>query len=126
MKLGEIILDNPSALFVLERVGVVPTASRKSVWTFAEGYGAIKGLLFANCMRVVNPPPATWQKWAFVGQPADLPPKDKALLALNSKFPSISSDAVKIPKIGRKPHDGIVDAYLLAAYGLAYSKNATL
>jgi hypothetical protein len=58
--------------------------------------------------------PRQWQSKILEGIPAKLAPKDRALLAYKQLYPG---EPISIGK-AKRPHDGVVDALLIATYGV--------
>lgn len=84
-----------------------------SVFTFAQGYGTIRGVLAAMGVPTKYIPPQEWQKAIFMGLP-DGDTKEQARWALERRWPDVSFLATPRSK---KPHTGICDAACLAYYG---------
>ena len=90
----------------------------KSMFTYGEGYGIIQGLLIAYKIPFTLVTPQFWQKTMFLGTTAmtgstKRNPKDRALEAANRVF--AKSNSFWLPSTRcRKPHDGMIDAALIA------------
>lgn len=98
----------------LEMVASRPGQSAPSVFKFGRGYGAIEGILTALEIPYQLVPPKQWCKLMHAGiEAAD--PKQKSLIAVSRLFPGIDLRATPRSK---KPHDGMVDALLIASFGL--------
>jgi hypothetical protein len=59
-------------------------------------------------------PPQKWQKALFVGTPDNGDTKQRAAIAVQRLFPKVD---LRASERARKPHDGLVDALLLAEFG---------
>lgn len=101
------------AHWTIEKVGPVFMSSAKSAFTFGYGAGQIEGVLSALDIKFGMVPPKNWQKAMLEGVAGELPPKDRAYRSAYRLFPGF-----QWPVVGKKAHDGIVDAALIAAYAL--------
>lgn len=114
-------------------------AGRTQSIGLGDSIATLRTMMFSNDLRVVMVPPGTWQKVMFTGVPILSNPKketkeekDKrkalkkkkpapkvkdnktmALVAANRLFPKTNF----VPEGSRKPHDGWVDAALIALWG---------
>lgn len=98
----------------LERAQAFPKQGVSSAFN----YGFTFGLIYGNCMAraaVVLVSPAKWHKAMTAGTPVDAPTKARALIAAERLFPGVD---LRATTKSRKAHDGMVDALLIAAYGL--------
>jgi hypothetical protein len=89
-----------------------------STFTYAHHCGEIMGILIANEIPHTLIPPQEWQKVMFLGTKpnagkAKRDPKARALEAANRVFAKKNSFWLRSPRC-KKPHDGMVDAALLA------------
>ncbi len=96
----------------LEKVGCIQGARAGATWTFAQGFGRLCGWLEMVMVPFSLVPPKLWQKEMHVGTSASDDPKRKSLEAARRLFPLVEL----VPKGCRKPHDGWVDALLIAEY----------
>jgi len=101
-----------SAHWTIEKVAAIHLASAKSSFTFGYGAGILEGMLTALGIRFQLVPPKNWQKVICEGVPQDMAPKDRAYRVASRLYPGFVW-----PMVGKKPHDGIVDASLIAQYG---------
>jgi hypothetical protein len=92
-------------------------------FNFGQCYGAIMGVTAVLKLRYILVSPATWQKVSFKGIPVvyktgkkkkTKDTKAMALMASKRLFPSANFAPTERSK---KPHDGLVDAVLIAYYG---------
>lgn len=97
----------------LEKVASRPTDGSVQAFSFGEQYGRIFGTLAALDFVICEIGPRKWQN--ALGCPL-LPgsPKERALLAKQTRFPSL--DLRPTPR-SKKDHNGLVDALLIAVYG---------
>jgi len=121
--------DNKEILVGLEDVHSIFGASAKSNFQFGRCLGLIEGIVDTKELPSVLVQPKTWQKFAFLGVPeirkpdkvsetgkilkGTLDTKAMALIAVQRLFPSETFLATSRSKV---PHDGIVDAALIAYY----------
>jgi len=93
---------------------------RKSLFSFAEHYGILQGILIANAIPHTSVPVREWQKHMFMGIKPTLcgkkrNPKDRALEAANRVFAKKNVFWLASSRC-RKPHDGMVDSSLIAEF----------
>lgn len=110
--LGAVLADYAVEQAYLERVSPMPGNGTASMFKFGETFGKIQGWLRARFIPYELVSPRVWQKLLHVGTSGD-DPKARSLQAARQLFPS--AELVR-PKC-RKPHDGLVDALLIAEYG---------
>jgi len=100
-------------LVIIERQQAFPRDSKAGAFKTGEGFGMLKGLLCGLGIPHQIVSPQTWQKdFAISSQRGDT--KAQAGLACQQLFPGID-----LRKSGRatKPHDGKIDALLIAEHG---------
>jgi hypothetical protein len=105
---------SPTTSFVfLEKAQAMPKNGAVGMFNYGEGYGTLQGLLIAHRLPYALVPPATWTKDMLMGTKATA--KDRNVEAARRLQPELTfiPDGSK----GRKPHLGLVDAYLIAAWG---------
>lgn len=88
----------------------------KSAFNYGRGFGMIE-LVLQDCdypYTLVEP--QKWTKLMHAGVRKDLKPKAKSMIAARRLFPKILPFCT-FDKKG-KPHDGAIDALLIAGYGL--------
>lgn len=107
------IIDKPIEHVFLERVGAMPGQGVTSMFSFGEGYGVIKGVLSALHISYSLLSPQKWQN--AIGIPKSTDTKGAAATRAAQLFPGVDFRA---SARCRKPHDGMVDAALIAAYGV--------
>lgn len=105
----------------IEHVGTHPSWGLTPTFSFGKGFGKLLAAL--EIMEIPHQlvKPAHWQKWAFRGTDDSWPPKQRALLAAQRLYPS---ESFKTPA-AKRPHDGLVDALLIAAFGWHEIKGVT-
>lgn len=106
-------------LVFVEHVGSFRRDSPMTAFRLGEEFGRIQGIVetIGAELRLIRP--QVWQKWAhgtIAPGPIELPscPKARSLLAARSLFPTESFLATARSRV---PHQAIVDAACLAAYG---------
>lgn len=112
-QIAEIASLYKKAYWTLEKVSPIHLASAKSSFTFGYGAGILEGILCATGISFNLVPPKNWQKLILEGVPQDMPPKDRAYRVASRLWPDY-----RWPELAKKPHDGIIDAALIALYGL--------
>lgn len=95
---------------VLEKVGPMPKQGVTSMFTFGEGFGALKMAAVASGCKLVLVRPQEWKKSILNGTDKS---KDAAIRTCEFHFPEVS---LVLPGC-RKPHDGMAEAVLIAEYG---------
>lgn len=97
----------------LELVGAMPGQGVTSMFSFGEGFGVLKGVLAALGIPYTLVSPRKWQG-AVLGAHTKGDSKGAAAVRAAQLFPGVNFRA---SQRSRKPHDGMVDAALLAYYG---------
>lgn len=99
---------------ILEDVHSIHGASAKSNFVFGKVNGVLQTLIEVYSLPFVKVNPKTWQKLAFQGIAFNEDKKEMAAQAVHRLFPNTS---FIIGPRTKKPHDGLVDACLMAYYG---------
>ncbi len=98
----------------LEKAQAMPKNWAVGMFNYGVGFGEILGMLAALKIPHTLIHPRTWTKVMHQGTKAGKP-KERSLEAVRRLYPGYSllaSDKCK------KPHEGIIDAILIAAFGL--------
>ncbi len=99
---------------VLEQVGAFPGQGVSSMFKFGRVYGIAEGILAALEIPYTLVTPQAWTKRMHVGvEGAGLEPKVKSNVAVKRLFPKAN---LHLTPRSKKPHDGVVDAILMAEY----------
>jgi hypothetical protein len=113
IELDDICRGAPVMVF-LERA--LPFAmGSKSAFNYGRGYAAIENAIFDLDLLMREVEPARWTKAIYGGEKSDLKAKAKSRAVAEEYFPKVVSG---FPIQRGLPHDGLVDALLIAAYGL--------
>ena len=99
---------------IVEKVGSRPGEFHKACFTFGKYAGYVEACLAAAAIAHTFVTPVKWQNTMLVGVERKLDTKKRALIAARRIWPTEDFLATERSK---KPHDGIVDAALLAEYG---------
>ncbi len=111
---------------VIEEVHAIFGSSAKATFSFGQVFAAPQAICAAMKIPYSLVQPKIWQREMFEGIPAMFRPKKPkqkkptrdtkgmALLASSRLFPNLDLTPTERSK---KPHDGIVDALLIAEYG---------
>lgn len=99
---------------VLENVHSIYGTSAKSNFTFGKVNGVLQTLIEVHNLPYIKVSPKKWQKIAFEGIAENEDKKIMALQASRRLFPNFSFIS---SERARKPHDGLIDAALMAYYG---------
>ncbi len=99
----------------LEQAQVFPKNGSVSMFKYGRSFGHIEGILMSLHIVYELVPPREWTKVMHVGT-VGIDPKAKSLQVAYRLYPS---HALTTPgsERAKKPHDGIVDALLIAVYG---------
>lgn len=97
----------------LEKAQSMPKQGVASVFTYGEHYGEIKGILATLGIPFTCVAPKTWTRSMHQGT-TGASAKDKSRQAAHRLFPTINF----VLDGCRKAHDGVMDAVLIAEYGL--------
>lgn len=103
----------PTHVFV-EQVSSRPGQGIASTFKFGSHYGSILGILTALDIAHTLLTPQKWQKLSVVGCIGD-DPKAKALIAAQRLWPK---EDWKASARCKRPHDGMIDAALIALAGM--------
>lgn len=105
-------MDN-SIHVMIEKAQPFPKGGVVSTFSYGQHYGEMLGILTALDIPHTCVGPSVWTKVMHAGCSSKDDAKAKSLQAFGRLFPGLDL------RLGRriKPHDGIVDAYLIAAYG---------
>lgn len=103
----------------LEKVHAFPGASGSSMLSFGRIVGIIEGSLTALAIPFQTVRPAIWSKVIHSGISGVEAPKDKSRIAVSRLFPQVDLLASERSK---KPHEGMMDALLIAEYGRRVSQ----
>jgi hypothetical protein len=100
---------------IIENVHAIQgRAGATSNFSFGMGKGILMGLVHAMQHRYTLVTPTVWQKVAWEGVTKQADTKKTSLIAAKRLFPGESF--VATPR-SKTPHDGLVDAALMAYYG---------
>jgi crossover junction endodeoxyribonuclease RuvC len=105
---------------LVEKVSAMPKQGVSSTFKFGDGYGSVKGVLSALGIPFELITPQRWMKVMHAGVSPDLGSKARSQLAFSRIFPGL--DLRASPRC-RKPHEGMVEAVLLAEYGMRQRNN---
>lgn len=107
----------------IEEVHAIFGASAKATFNFGYIYGFLNALLVANGIRYINIPPKKWQKYIWTNN--DIVFKINGKKTTNTKATSLNAagrlfpkESFRATKKSTTPHDGLVDAALIAYYTL--------
>jgi crossover junction endodeoxyribonuclease RuvC len=106
--LQELTRDYPpqDIVAIVEAVGPHPKEGVRSVWTFAEGVGVIRGALISLGTCTASVTPSVWKRaFGLIGQDKN-GSRDKA----RSLFPALSAELRRVKDAGR------AEALLIASY----------
>ncbi len=111
--LMKFLRDHGKIKVYLEKAQSMPSDGSKGAFTYADSYGQIQGIMIALMIPYELIAPQIWTRTMHVGC-TGTNPKAKSLQAARRLFPT--ADLLATPRC-RVPHDGMVDALLIAEYG---------
>lgn len=117
--LGFILCYRPDHIF-LEKAQAMPGQGVSSMFSIGNGYGIMRGIIGALKIPHTLVHPKTWQKVMFKDV-AKTDTKAASVAVCKRLFPQLDWKATERCK---KPHDGLTDAALIAAYGMRELKAA--
>ena len=101
-----------------------PGQSTNASFTYGQHFGMLQGILITLAIPYKLVPPRTWQKIMICANKNISDPKKKALISANKVFKTKNEYWIATSR-SKKPHDGIIDAALIAAYCRRTHKNET-
>lgn len=104
--------NDPTHTFI-EKCQSFPKQGITSAFNYGVHFGELLGVVQAIGLVHTLVPPKTWTKVMHAGT-KDAGPKARSLEAVRRLFPHINLLATERCK---KPHDGMIDALLIAEYG---------
>ena len=111
--LSGLLLDGNDAIY-LEKAHAMPRQGVVSMFNYGVGYGTLLGILQTLPTPYFCVTARTWQKVAWAGINQELFPKVNSLKAAKRIFPQHNFVQPRC----KKPHEGLIDAALIAYYGL--------
>jgi crossover junction endodeoxyribonuclease RuvC len=116
-----IVLNKPDKV-IFEQAQAFPGQGVVSMFSTGYGYGMIRGILAARLIPYTIVHAKSWQKVMFDGLNKE-DTKVTAAIVAAQLFPGAD---LRGSEKSKKPHEGIVDALLIAAYGYrTYRKEGT-
>ena len=106
-------LPNEPVFCMLEKVSAMPGQGVSSMFKFGRSYGMVEAMIAANKIPYELVTPQRWQRTMHAGIEKKIPTKKRSKMAAMRLFPSQTFLATERSK---KPHDGFMDAALLAEY----------
>lgn len=103
---------SPFIAFV-EKVHAMPKQGVVSMFSFGKTYGMILGVLHAYDIDVTDVTPSQWTRKMHQPETRHMMSKERSVAVAMELWPGLD---LRISKRARKPHDGIVDALLIAEY----------
>lgn len=107
---------SPRVKVYMELVSARPGQGVVSVFTFGAVSAAVEMACVCHDLPLVKVTPVKWQTVMHAGVPKTLEPKERSLMAVKRLFPTEDLRASQRCKVF---HLGLVDALLMAAYGIA-------
>lgn len=109
-----LLMDKQPSLIVIEKAQSYPRQGIASAFNYGREYGRLLGLLDASLIKYVTTAPSAWHRYMQSLWPSIQKDKHAAYAWAKKIWPMETFT----PKRCRKPHDGLIDAALLAYYGI--------
>lgn len=100
----------------IERAQAMPKNGAVSMFKYGQHFGELLGVLTALQIPFETVPPVTWTKAIHQTTNKTIGPKARSLQAVQRLFPGVRLTDPESER-AKKPHEGIVDALLIAEYG---------
>jgi hypothetical protein len=105
----------------LEKVHALFKSSAKATFSFGRNFGIAETVVSCLNIPYTLVEPKKWQLVCHSGVNKKLSAKDRSLVAVNQRY---EIDLFLPTKAHKKPHDGLIDACLIAEYGVkCYANN---
>lgn len=101
---SRVVLEKPR-LFAMNPMGA---------YTFGRLYGQLELAISISGLSVQYVEADKWSKEVHAGIDPNLKPKAKSAIALERLFPGVD---LRVSEKAKKPHEGLMDALLIAEYG---------
>lgn len=98
----------------IEHSQALHKAAAGVTFSFGKNFGILLGVIGSLRLPYTLVKPKVWQKVMFEGTDPGDKPKSRAYAAALRHYPTFEF----VPKGRRNPHDGLVDASLVAGYGM--------
>ncbi len=118
----------PQAQIFIERAQSMPLNKASAMFNYGSGYGYLRGILAMTGLAHTLVPPAAWSKHMHAGTKIvtklkngveKVDTKARSLEAARNLFPDVElREEFHNGKFSKHPHDGFVDALLIAEFGL--------
>jgi len=109
------LIEEGNTFAFIEKAQAMPKQGVSSMFKYGYHAGGLEMIFIALAVPYELVPPKTWQKSMFVGTEAKQPAKVRAYQAASRLAPTLD---FKASERSTKPHDGMVDAFLIANYGI--------
>jgi len=104
-----------NSMVYLEKVHSMPKQGVASSFKFGRVFGVLEGMLAALQIPYKLVTPQRWQKKMHEGIEREIGPKERSLMAVTRLYPN---EDLRATERSKTPHKGLVDALLIARYGL--------
>lgn len=115
LAIRELVQEYKPDMVYIEQVHALFKASAKSTFNFGAAYGGVIGAIATLGLPYVLVQPKEWQRGYFKGLSKDMKAKDKSELVCLRRHPH--AEYYLTPR-SKRPHDGVIDAILIAEYGV--------
>lgn len=114
-----VALERAQAMHKASAPGMVHRDGSKQAFTTGRNYGRLEALVEVLKVPHVMFTPVKWQNALFKGLSDKLSTKEKSVLTVERRLPSVNLLA---SKRSRKPHDGMADAACIGLYTVGLIK----
>ena len=111
----DLIYKHQPAHIFLEKAQAMPKQGVVSMFTYGQHFGELVGMIVTLKIPFTLVQPRAWSKVIHEGTDSKLETKARSLQAANRLYPT--AELLASPRC-KKPHLGLVDALMIAEYGL--------
>ena len=116
VELNRLIKHHKPYRAFIEKVGAMPKQGVVSMFNFGKTCGIIEALIVAEYIPYTMVTPQAWQKVMHEGLDKTLNSKVRSEIIFKRNYPT---ENLKATERSKKNHNGMVDALLIALYGLS-------
>lgn len=106
--------DGKTVSCYLEKVHAMPGQGVSSMFKMGRGFGSIEAMLAAHKIPYKLVLPLRWSKVMHKDISKELKPKQRSLMVLKRSYPTLD---LRPTERSKNPHEGLMDALLIAEYG---------
>lgn len=104
----------------MEKIHAMPKQGVSTMFKMGRVYGALESMIAAFQIPYSLITPQSWTKTFHAGMDKSMPTKKRSALVMQRKFPEVNQFKItKNLNPSKNYHDGLVDGFLIAQYGLS-------